>query len=343
MHEPMRLKYREVELRNGQLKGFLFSRKGVLGDDGLKLRDKEIPAAALISAEARDKRVVLAHREPAKGEPVVLVLEVYKVGAKEVAKACNRIASRASLERRRMELESLGRDSEMQIAECQSCHASIDLTGFPETPELHCYFCDNVSTDAVKLKEQEKIRVCDKCGFYAVPRGVTCFYFYFLFFIWGFRSQRKHMCGSCMRTEGWKMLAGNLLFIIGVPVAITQLCRAYFGSAISTSAYKGLERANIAGRKGKADIAADRYEEIAARLGGSAISSFNKGRAFAQINRVEDATRAFEESLLSCANFSPAAQGLAACYAMQGLDLDLHPLLAPFKREDEAQTDPPDA
>jgi hypothetical protein len=335
MSSPVAFKYRFVD-GQGQVQGFRAA-KGSLDDEGLKLKDRMVPATSILSAHTRDKRVVFGHIDPSNGQPTGMVVEIYGAKVADLAKAYNRIGSQAGIQRRQAELEAQGRGHEMEVSSCQCCSASIDMTGFPDSHEVYCPLCSNISSGSVPPAEQEKIRVCDKCGYYAVPRGITCFYFYFLLVVYGFRWQRKHMCGPCMRSEGWKMLAGNAIFLLGVPVAITQLIRAYAGSALATTAYKGLERANLAARKGQADDAARRYDEVSQRLGGSAIALFNKGRGLAMANRVNDAAHAFEDALQSCSNFYPAAEGLAACLSAQKQDPMKHPLLQCFKQEQEAQ------
>lgn len=329
-------KHRLVDSR-GQVRGFLVSSRGRLGPGGLVLKDRTVPVSAFLSAVARDKRVVFAHQGLAGGEPTGVVVEVYGTNPRDLAKAYNRLASDVEISRRRSELESQGRGGTMRVEVCKSCGASINLTDFEPTPEVMCPFCDSVGSEAVPVKEQEQVRVCEKCGFYAFPRTITCFYFYFLLVVYGFRWQRKHMCGPCMRAEGWKMLAGNLIFLLGVPVAVTQLIRAYSGGAARSTAYKGLERGNIDAKHGRAEQAAQRYAAIADQLGGSAVAAYNKGLAYARVSQMEPATQAFEEALLHCSNFVPAAQALAGCYARQQISFDDHPLLAPFRRDRDAE------
>lgn len=325
-------KYKFVDNR-GQVQGFRAA-KATLGDNGLTLKDRTIQAANFLSAHTRDNRIAFGHT--AGGKPEGLVCEVYKTNINDLAKAFNRIGSQAAIARRQQELQAQGRGHEMEVATCQCCSASIDMTGFPDSSEVFCPLCTNISSSAVTPAEQQKIRICDSCGYYALPRGITCFYFYFLLVVYGFRWQRKHMCGPCMRSEGWKMLAGNAIFLLGVPVAITQLCRAYFGGNLATTAYKGLESANVAARKAKADDAARRYDELSQRLGASAVANYNKGIAFIAATRIQDATHAFEDSLQACSNFYPGADRLAACLAAQKQDPMKHPLLQSFKPEQSA-------
>ncbi len=325
-------KYRVINSQ-GQPTGFR-AKKATLGEQGLQLKDRTIPAPAFLSAATRDKRIVFGHS--ADGEPTGIVMEVYGAKPEQLAHEFNRLSSESGIQKRQKELESQGRAHELEITKCPCCSASIELTGFPESPEVFCPYCNNIGSTSIPVEDQKKVRVCDKCGYYAIPRGITCFYFYFLLVVYGFRYQRKHMCGPCMRSEGWKMLAGNAIFLLGVPVAIAQLIRAYAGTAIVAGSYKGLERGNLLAKSGKLDQAVASYDEVTQRLGGSAVASYNKGVAYALVNRQSDAQKAFEDSLISCANFLPAAQALAASLQAQGQKIDDHPLIAPFKPKQAA-------
>lgn len=327
--DPIRIKYRDVDA-NGNLKGFLVSRSGQLTQDELRLKDITIGAGRIVGAESRDKRLQIVFNDPASGGATAVVIEVYKPAVLKLERAINRIASDHRLLRRQQELAGQGRANEFRTAVCPNCDATLDLTGHTDTPELFCAYCGAVHNTGVAPKEQARVQVCDACGYYAFPRGITCFYFYFLIFFYGFHYRRKHMCSSCMRTEGWKMLAGNLIFVLGVPVALVQLSRAYFGGAAMSSAYRGIESANAAARKGKVERADAGYHKVVDRLGVSAIARFNEGLAHANANDLEGAARAWEDALVSCSNFAPAAQSLAVALHAQGRDPKQHPLLEPF-------------
>jgi hypothetical protein len=333
MDEGLRVKFRNVDSR-GQLQGFLASR-GKLDDRGFESKAGRIESSRFVRAEVRAKRVILLVRDE-RGIVSPQVLELYKPKAADFARAFNRIASDTCTLARQAALEAQGRGSELLLRRCSACDGMIDLTNFPETAEVYCPFCDTVSNAMVPPSEQEKIRVCDSCGYFSMPRTITCFYFYFLLVIYGFHSQQKHMCSPCMRREGWKMLAGNFVFVLGVPVALTQLGRAYFGGTALTGTYRGLEGANVVARTRNPEKAAERYAEIAARLGGSAVASFNAGVAFAEAQRVSEAQLAFEASLRMCANFGPGADRLANILQAQGKDPRLAPQLATFFKELDA-------
>ncbi|MBS0189957.1 MAG: hypothetical protein U0573_00380 [Phycisphaerales bacterium] len=330
----LNVKYRNVD-QQGRPQGFLAS-KATLSDLGFESKLGKIECSRFVRAEVRANRVILLVKNDA-GVIEPKVIEVYKPKPAAFARAFNRIASDTRTLAHQAELEAQGRGSELRVRRCAACDGMVDLTDFPESHEMYCPFCDTVSNAAVPSKEQEKIRVCDRCGFFSMPRTITCFYFYFLLVVYGFSYQRKHMCSPCMRSEAWKMLAGNFLFLLGVPVALTQLGRAYFGGTALSGAYQGLEGANVVARKLQPENAAAKYAEIATRLGGSAIASFNAGVAFASAKKMAEAQRAFETSLRVCSNFEPGGNGLIAVMTEQKLDPRTSPLLAVFFKQVDAQ------
>ena len=84
----------------------------------------------------------------------------------------------------------------------------------------------------------------------------------------------------------------------------------------------------VVARKLQPENAAAKYAEIATRLGGSAIASFNAGVAFASAKKMAEAQRAFETSLRVCSNFEPCGNGLIAVMTEQKLEARTSPVLA---------------
>ena len=158
------------------------------------------------------------------------------------------------------------------------------------------------------------------------------------------------MCHSCIRREAWKMLAGNLLFVILVPVAITQLCRAYFGGSARSAAFAGLDAANALAKKGRVEEAGRSFATITDRLPAAAGVHFNHGAAMLNANDVDGAARQFERSLADCSNFGPSLSALYQCYEMQGnaekltaLKSRLALMGAEFETEPGAESQPAEA
>ena len=113
------------------------------------------------------------------------------------------------------------------------------------------------------------------------------------------------------------MLFGNLLFVIGVPVAVVQLCRSY-GGAIGIGPFAGLDTANINAQKGNVIPALDGYRAILDRVPHSAGVKYNLGLALMNQNEIERAAETFRLALDDCSNYAPAYHSLAECYQRLG-------------------------
>jgi tetratricopeptide (TPR) repeat protein len=144
---------------------------------------------------------------------------------------------------------------------------------------------------------------------YSKPRKFTIFYFYFLLVVYGFWSKPTWRCPACMRGVAWQMLFGNLLFVLGVPVAIVQLFRSYGFTELS-GPFKGLDKGNIHARKGNFEAALMQYREIMNRVPNCAGLKYNLGLALLQQGDKSSAAKSFASALDDCANYAPAYQRL---------------------------------
>ncbi|MGI9455411.1 MAG: tetratricopeptide repeat protein, partial [Aeoliella sp.] len=231
-----------------------------------------------------------------------------------------RARSSAWAKRHREELNAEGRGGEYRDATCPHCDAVVDLTGFPASPQVSCEFCHSLShIDPLegRPKDDSKYRLCDECGMFSKPRKFTIFYFYFLLVFWGFQQRTTWRCPGCMRGDAWKMLFGNLLFVIGVPVAIVQLIRAYGGTDVGGT-YPGLDSANLKARAGKFKAAVADYQKILEIQPVAAGVKYNIAHAFLQREDWQGASQMLGYALHDCANYQPAANALAACYENLG-------------------------
>jgi len=189
-----------------------------------------------------------------------------------------------------------------------------------ETPQLYCHFCDTLKTiDRFQepIPNETEFRICENCQMYSKPKKFTTFYFYFLLVIYGFNSNSSYRCGGCMRSESWKMLLGNLIFILGVPHAIYQLCRAYLGDAV-TGKFKGLDKGNLKAARGNVEGALVQYEAILERVPHSAGIKYNLGLALLAKGDIPHAIQVFELALEDCSNYAPAYQQLVNLYEKTG-------------------------
>jgi hypothetical protein len=320
---------------NGQPAGFL-AKKGLVDGDTITLDDAQIPIAAIAASDVRGQYLVLS---VAKEGGTVADIVVHTGKAKQVKEVLGRLRSAIWADMHREELEAKGQGHTFRQQTCPACGATLDLTGMDDTPQISCNFCHTVSTlrspEGDPITEVERgCRLCDQCGMYSIPRQFTIVYFYFLLVVYGWRSQTTWRCPGCMRGEAWKMLFGNLIFVLGVPTALIQLFRSYGGTSIG-GLYPGLDGANLRASKGNLTGAIEAYQKILERRPISAGVKFNIGRAFAMEDELAQAAKMFEFSLADCSNYQPAAAALAACYEELGETEKLADLKKRWDAEDE--------
>jgi len=313
--DVFKFKFRFVN-ESGNEEGFTRTR-GTFDGETLMLGDAEIPAAGLTSCEVRETRMALGAIDE-DGDAVGVIISSDKGSLATLKRKLDAARSESWAEHHRKELVEQGRGSAFRSSECPNCNAQIILTDMPDIPQIYCHFCDSLMTHntSMSAKDERDYRLCDACGMFSKPRRFTVFYFYFLLVVYGWSQNTTTRCPACMRADAWKMLFGNLLFVLGVPVAITQLVRSYGGEVTGT--FAGLNAANL--KAGKQDLsgALRIYNDISDRVPHCAGIKYNLGMALLGANKTEQAARAFEAALGDCGNYAPAYGALAHCYEQLG-------------------------
>ncbi|MFW5750333.1 MAG: tetratricopeptide repeat protein [Planctomycetota bacterium] len=313
-------KYKLLD-ENGNQVG-LRSSKGSVDETQLVLDGESIPLVAVHGVLCRFDRLVIQLLQEG-GEAAPLAIAVTGGKPPRIAEQINRNASRRLADLRRELLARQGRS--FTATACPQCGATVETTGFATGPQLYCSYCDSLSTLGPDAPAHEqRYRICDECGMYACPRAFTLFYFYFLLVVYGYSYRRTHCCHTCMRPQAWKMLGANLLFVLGVPVALVQLLRACRGGG---GDFTGLDRANAAAKRGNLGVAVPAYEAVVRRFPAAAGVRYNLGLAQMGKGQWEAAIASLEASLRDCPTYAPAAKALAQCYQVAGHDDALAELL----------------
>jgi tetratricopeptide (TPR) repeat protein len=327
---------------NGNEKGFR-SKRGSFDGATLKLDDVELPAAAVLDIDVRGSRMAISVLREDQ-QTIYLLVNINNGNADELKQQIGVARSATWAASHQQELSTEGRSGEFRSETCPHCTATIDLTGFPKTPQIDCEFCHVIGTlpgsglQSTASPLEKNYRLCDECGMYSYPRKFTVFYFYFLLVIYGVWHKETWRCPGCMRGDAWKMLFGNLPFLLGVPVAIVQLFRAY-GGTDSGNLYRGLDSANVLARRGKTKDAIEAYQKILANHPIAAGVKYNIGCAFLHDNDAEAAATMFEFALEDCANHRNSAQALAGCLEQLGRTEELADLRKRWGVTDEAGAD----
>ncbi|MBL4884347.1 MAG: hypothetical protein JKY95_07410 [Planctomycetaceae bacterium] len=288
----------------------MMRKKGRFEGETITLEEAEIPVAAIVNSSVREKKfAIVAIAADEQEEYVTLLIQLpSKKLAESLKKEMDLARSALWAKQHQKELEEKGLGHTFRQEQCPRCTATLILSDMPQSPQLYCHFCDSLSTidpNSDPIPQERDLRVCEECSMYTRPQKFTIFYFYFLLVIYGFSSSSTWRCPPCMRGEAWKMLFGNLLFVLGVPTAIWQLVRSYGGSSVG-GPFKGLDTGNIKARKGDLAGALESYRNILENVPISAGVKYNLGMAVLAQGNLEKAAETFEIALQDCSNYVPA-------------------------------------
>ncbi|MCP4426679.1 MAG: hypothetical protein GY803_19475 [Chloroflexi bacterium] len=299
-------------VKNKHARGFS-SKKAVATEHNLMLNDMPLPYDFIVNSTSRDSRLVLVLAENVQLDEMLLkevnpgralVLEVYKVQAREVEKYIDRLASASQAERQRQALIAAGKEHLFRKESCPHCHAAINLTEFEKTAHIHCHFCDSIlSKNQEIVSNGDLYDVCDECGMFDRVQGYTYFIFYFLVLFYGFRSERKHLCDSCAIRLSNRAFWINLVFILGVPPALYMRYKAMQGRE---QAFKNLAKANKLGCDGNYQEADALYEQILMQHPGHPGILYNQSLAHFNGKNGDGGVRYLRESLKGSSNYLPA-------------------------------------
>ncbi|QDT68090.1 hypothetical protein MalM25_10020 [Planctomycetes bacterium MalM25] len=346
--ELFEFKFKWID-EDGDEQGF-FSKRGAIEGETLRLDETEIPISGIADTVSRENRVVLSVAM-ADETFTHLFLAVKGNKAKGLERRLGRLRSAIWAKNHREELASQGRVDEFLSVGCPSCSATLDLTGFELTPQVYCRFCDAIYTRHDELsgkslsetkeltKKEGRLKLCDECGMYSTPQRFTIFYFYFLLVVYGWQYRQTWRCPACMRKDAWLMMLGNLPFLLGIPVAITQLIRSYRGVELHGALAK-LDGANIKARSGKLQAAVSDYQKILEKQPVAAGVKFNIASALLHDSQIPKAAQMLEYSLKDCCNYEPAAGMLLQCYEQNGDEAKLADLKKQWGVEQQAPSEP---
>lgn len=288
---------------------------GELTDAALVLGDARIPISAITDTSSRLGYLAIAFNEEyslpaelahAANKAGVIVIIPRKIASRELELAIDRRSSVIDAQRTRERLKAEGNEDLIRFEQCLVCHSEIDLSGIPETDYLYCRYCGSLFSEKYdQIISAEEYGTCDNCGMFDRIKRYNEFYFYFLVFAWGFNSQQRFVCDACASGLFYKTLFANLLFVVGVPNAISIKVRALTGRDPRLA---DLARANRLARKGQYGQADPIYDVILERwpghpgvltnqaLGHINGSDFNGGKLY------------LIRALASCFQYPPALQ-----------------------------------
>jgi hypothetical protein len=320
----------------------MFSKSGRFDGAVLTLDKQPYAAETLLEIAQRENRMAItALTSPTEATSMLLSFGSKKV-ATRVKEALDIVRSRHWAEKHRQELTTRGRGGAYRDAECGQCGAAIVLSDMPVTPQVFCPYCDTLATvdgNGDAPPNEAEFRVCDSCHLFSKPQKFTVMYVWFLLVVYGWWTQEKWCCRGCMRGEAWKMVFGNLPFVIGFPFALVQLVRSYSGSLVG-GAFRELDTGNVRAKRGDVAGALTHYRAILERVPHSAGVKFNLGQGLLKQGEFAHAAKSFEAALADCANYAPAYGQLRQLYAHLGETQKLKTLNAQW---DDAERQAEDA
>ncbi len=203
---------------------------------------------------------------------------------------------------------------------CPWCQAKIlTLQSGDWSPQVWCEYCDALITTIFVegLAETERdYRICPQCGMYSRPRKFSEAYFYFLIVHAGVHHVENYCCSGCMRPRVWRMVAGNIPGVLGLPMALAQWVRVYRDS-VGRGPLRGLDSANRLLRRNRISRALQRYARILERHPVSAGVLYNVARGLIARGERVSARRTLELAIRNCSNYGPALQQLQQLDAVE--------------------------
>ena len=311
--DPLRFRFRTIEPTADA--PTYRHQSGSCDDKRLQLGSRHWDLGDLAAVERDDSRLLLI-LNASDAPPQTCTISVSRIDPAELKRHLDVQRSRIRAERNRLRLATGERSAPFRQALCRSCEATIDLTGFAETPQAFCPYCQTISTvqpGVSPAANETEFRLCEVCGMFSRPQSFTSFYFYYLVVHSGFHARRTMRCPACMRAAAWKMLAANLLFVVGVLPSCVQLTRAYRSSR-GNGEFAGLDPANLRARRGRLDKAIEGYRQILQRVPCAAGIHYNLGLALYTQRDLPHAAAVLELALADCANYEPAYRLLLRCY-----------------------------
>lgn len=281
-----------------------------------------------LAAVEQDGSRLLLLLQPPETTPLTVTISISGIAPSQLKHHLDVHRTRLRAERAQAQLASSQEHARFRHIICPACGVTVDLTTFPETPQMFCPSCETLSTiqsNLVAPENEADFRLCETCGMFSQPRVFTSFYFYYLVVHSGIHTHRSKRCRGCMRNAAWRMLAGNSFFVVGVIPALVQLTRAYRKDR-NTGTYRGLEPANKWARRGQLNKAIEGYREILQRVPCAAGIYYNLGMALYQQEDLSHAASVLELALDDCANYIPACQLLEKCYQQSGQIVKLETL-----------------
>jgi hypothetical protein len=309
--------------------------KGELTPDRIRLNGRTLPLLAIATVDVEGDVLHLGISVPGGRQPRSLRIVGSNAGELRTSIA-------HTLDSWESTHPGVARGEDIRVQACPRCGDYIYLRGFPDSPQVYCGECDIVFTRGGQGPPEElEFTTCPLCGYYTKISPFRSFYLIFLclpglgHFMTSSVDAPDGRCHPCMRKDAWRMVLVNLLGCVAVPYGLYQLLRAYFFG--TRRAFRQLDAANMAARKGRAEEADALYRGLLERGTSNAGVELNRGQARLAASDAAGALDRARDALRTCANYARAldlsvvalralgregdAESLARAWPRPGLDL----------------------
>lgn len=290
----------------------VFGKQGEVNPHYLVLNNFPISMGQIIDTDTRDNSVIvqvshgytLAHElHTLLQDEQFIAIQARNMKGRELELAIDRHASRYAAEVRRAALQAEGRADALALLECPLCRSVLDLSDMTPSQYVFCRFCTSIFQPGAIRAEADEYRNCDECGLFGRNLSYTEFYFYFLLIVYGFSSNKRHMCDNCAGGLFWKMLLINFIFVLGVPAAIWVKIKSSSGRDPELAR---LPEANKLAGNGRAQEAQAIYQQMHQHYPDHPGLLFNEAHGHINANDVPSAVHCLQRALQGCSTYRPA-------------------------------------
>ncbi|MHA2363459.1 MAG: hypothetical protein ACXAC7_05850 [Candidatus Hodarchaeales archaeon] len=299
-------------VKDGQTKGYK-SKFGYVSENYINLDDDKIEYNLIVDTAIREKRLAIvfldtqSFDEKTKKfliENYTLAMEIQDAEADELKRFIDIKASKIYAEKNKARLEKEGKIDLFKTVNCPNCTAIVDLSELNESTYTYCDFCNSIFAETTKIiSNGDDYGTCSECHMYGKIQGYTVFHFYFLLLIYGYRHEKRYLCNTCALKVAKKTLLTNLLFLLGIPSALSMWIKAR--KKIDPE-YLPLIQANRKGSDGKFRESDPLYEKIMIKFPDHPGILYNQARAHLIGRDSEQGIHYLKKSLDACSNYYPS-------------------------------------
>lgn len=267
-------------------------------------------------------RVVVVPRDPNR--------PLWGIQAKEevvqkLTKLVNSAVSRLQADQKKLRLLAKG-EKACRFEVCPYCSCTIDLTKFPESPQVFCTYCFSMfHTCLPNSAAAEGMDLCQRCGLFDKRKWLI----YYVAEVNSGKSTTAYtihtiptalLCQTCLKKEARTTLFAGILSLIFLPFAIWDYKRTVKTPEMPPNLEK-LKEANrlvLKRKPNKIRRGQEIYQEILAKTTHNAGVRTSLAQTYLFGGDHSSAIAALEAALEDCSNYVPAAKLLVHLYDIVG-------------------------